>query len=98
MNRAAKNYADALFEVAHEDGVDDLVLSQFADVRKLLDENPDYVKLIFAPNIPKEERVALLDEAFSGRIHAYLLSFLKLLCEHGYFYEYRSTASLPRWL
>ncbi len=89
MNRAAKNYADALLEVAHEDGVDDLVLSQFADVRKLLDENPDYVKLIFAPNIPKEERVALLDEAFSGRIHVYLLSFLKLLCEQGYFYEYQ---------
>ena len=88
MNRIAKNYADALFEVAHEDGVDELVLTQFGGVRRLFDENPDYVKLIYAPNIPKAERVAVLDEAFSDRIHPHLLSFLKLLCERGYIYEY----------
>lgn len=88
MSRAAKNYADALFEVAHVDAVDALILNQFSDVRKLFDENPDYIKLIYAPNIAKKERVALLDEAFSGRIHPYLLNFLKLLCENGHIYEY----------
>ena len=89
MNRSSKNYADALFEVANEDGVDGIILNEFSDVRKLFDENPDYVKLIYAPNIPKEERTALLDEAFSGRIHPFLLSFLKLLCENGHIFEYR---------
>ena len=88
MNRAAKNYADALFEVAYEEEIDDLLLNQFSDVRRLFDENPDYVKLLYAPNIAKAERTALLDEAFSGRIHPYLLNFLKLLCENGYIYEY----------
>lgn len=88
MNRASKNYADALFEVAHEDGVDGVILAQFSDVRQLFDENPDYVKLLYAPNIAKTERTALLDEAFSGRVHPFLLSFLKLLCENGYIYEY----------
>ena len=88
MNRAAKNYADALLEVGHEDCVDDVLLTEFAAVRKLFDENPDYVKFLYAPNIPKDERVAALDEAFSGRIHPYLLSFLKLLCENGHIYEY----------
>lgn len=88
MNRAAKNYAEALFEVASEDGIDGLILDQYAQVRALFDENPDYIKLIYAPNIPKGERTALLDEAFSGRIHPFLLSFLKLLCENGYIYEY----------
>jgi F-type H+-transporting ATPase subunit delta len=88
MNRAAKNYADALFEVAYEEEIDDLLLNQFSDVRRLFDENPDYVKLLYAPNIAKAERTALLDEAFSGRIHPYLLNFLKLLCENGYMYDY----------
>lgn len=88
MSRAAKNYADALFEVAYEEDTDALILDQFSDVRKLFDENPDYVKLLYAPNIARAERTALLDEAFSGRIHPYLLSFLKLLCENGYIYEY----------
>ena len=88
MSRAAKNYADALFEVAYEENVDGIILNQFSDVRELLDENPDYVKLLYAPHIAKAERTALLDEAFSGRVHPYLLSFLKLLCENGYIYEY----------
>ncbi len=88
MNRAAKNYADALFEVAYEEDLDGIILNQLSDVRKLFDENPDYVKLLYAPNIARAERTALLDEAFSGRIHPYLLSFLKLLCENGYIYEY----------
>ncbi len=96
MNRASKNYADALFEVANEEGVDGQILEELSDVRKLLDEYPDYVKLIYAPNIPKEERTAALDEAFSGRIHPYLLSFLKLLCENGQFYEYAYCASRYR--
>ena len=88
MSRAAKNYADALFEVAYEEDTDALILDQFSDVRKLFDETPDYVKLLYAPNIAKAERTALLDEALSGRVHPYLLSFLKLLCENGYIYEY----------
>ncbi len=88
MNRATKNYADALFEVAYEEEIDDLLLNQFSDVRRLFDENPDYVKLLYAPNIAKAERTALLDEALSGRIHPYLLNFLKLLCENGYIYDY----------
>ena len=96
MNRAAKNYADALFEVAYEEDIDGLILNQFSDVRKLFDENPDYVKLLYAPNIARSERTALLDEAFSGRIHPYLLSFLKLLCENGYMYDYGYCATRYR--
>ena len=89
MNRLAKNYADALFLLARDEGVADEILTQFAQVRKLFDENPDYVRFLFAPNIPKEERTGALDEAFSGRIHAYLLNFLKLLSEHGHIFFYQ---------
>ena len=88
MNRLAKNYADALFLLAQDEGVDEEILTQFAQVRKLFDENPDYVRLLFAPNIPKPERHAALDEAFAGSIHSYLLSFLKLLSERGHIFFY----------
>lgn len=46
-------------------------------------ENPDYILFLRSPNIPKSERVATLDVAFGGRINGRVLSFLKLLCEHG---------------
>ena len=92
MNGNAKNYADALFALAHDEGIDELIRTQLSEVCWLFDENPDYIKLLSAPNIPKEERVAALDEAFSGRVHPWLLNWLKLLCERGYIYAYRDCA------
>lgn len=85
-----KKYADALFELANEEGFGERILSDFSRVRDVFSENPDYIKLLDAPNVPKEERTAALDEAFSGRIHPYLLSFLKLLSERRlcYYYKY----------
>ena len=57
------------------------------EVCKLLADNPDYVRLIKDKAIAKTERLALLDGAFSGQIHPYLLNFMKLLCERGAFGE-----------
>ena len=87
-----KKYADALFQLAWDEGVDGIILTEFDKVRGLLDENPDYVRLLDAPNIPRQERVAVLDEALSGAVHPYLLSFLKLLSERCLCYYYRYAA------
>lgn len=45
------------------------------------------MRLIKDKAIAKTERLALLDGAFSGQIHPYLLNFMKLLCERGAFGE-----------
>ena len=84
MTQTAKNYADALYDLAKDEGLEERILTELAGVDKLLSENPDYIRLLSAPNIPREERLGALDQAFSGRIHTYLLSFLKLLCERGH--------------
>ena len=89
MIQIAKNYADALFALCNDEGVGALVMAELANVGGLFDENPDYVRFLDAPNIPKPERTAALDEAFSGRIHPYLLSFLKLLSERGLCFHYK---------
>ncbi|MBQ6281021.1 MAG: ATP synthase F1 subunit delta [Oscillospiraceae bacterium] len=87
MTQIAKNYADALYELARDERLDEEIYGQLRAVRELLDTNPDYVRLLSAPNLPKPERLAALDEAFSGKVHPYLLSFLKLLCERGHIRE-----------
>ncbi|MBO4419725.1 MAG: ATP synthase F1 subunit delta [Oscillospiraceae bacterium] len=92
MTQIAKNYADALYELAREAGAEQQVYEQLREVRELLEENPDYVVLLSAPNLPKEERLAVLDEAFSGRIHPYLLNLLKILCERGHIRELKDCA------
>ena len=54
-----------------------------ADSPELFTENPDYVRLLTEPSIPKKQRLALLDEAFGSDMQPYLLNFLKILVENG---------------
>ncbi|MBQ1409892.1 MAG: ATP synthase F1 subunit delta [Oscillospiraceae bacterium] len=87
MTQIAKNYADALYELAREEGLDEQIYGQLQGTSRLLESNPDYGRLLSAPKLPKPERLAALDEAFANRVHPYLLSFLKLLCERGHIRE-----------
>ena len=59
---AANVYAGALYELAKEDGSAKALLPQLESVSKLVSENPGYVKLISSPEIPKEERLKLLEQ------------------------------------
>ena len=83
MNDTAVNFANALYELARDENLLEEVREQLLQVDALYRENPAFVRLLCAPNLPNAERLAALDEAFSGRVHPYVLSFLKLLCERG---------------
>ena len=90
MTQIGKNYADALYSLMKEDGVSEAGLNQLKQVRDLFRENPDYLRLLGAPNVPLAERLGLLDEALAGQVHPYVLNLLKLLCERGHIQEFRS--------
>ena len=85
MTELGRAYGSALYALAEDEKQEDAFLSQLGEVCKLLADNPDYVRLIKDKAIAKTERLALLDGAFSGQIHPYLLNFMKLLCERGAF-------------
>lgn len=87
MTQTAKNYADALYELASDEGLAEEIYPQINEIKLLFRSNPDYPQLLSAPNLTKAERLAVLDEAFSGRVHTYVLSFLKILCERGHIRE-----------
>ncbi len=84
MNDAAKEYGGALFELAHEEGIDKDILSEVRVIRELFKENPDYVKLLSSPNVPKDERLACIDGLLSERVHPYFLNFLKIITERNH--------------
>ena len=84
MSEAAKEYGCALADLAAEDGIEERLLGEVRAVRALYSEHPEYARLLSSPNVPKQERTALLEQAFSGRVHPCLLRFLKLITERGY--------------
>ena len=92
MTQTAKNYADALYELARDEGVEQQIYGQLRDVKDILEANDEYVVLLCSPNLHITQRLAVLDEAFSGRAHPYLLNWLKILCERGHIRELKDCA------
>lgn len=72
-------YGEALFELAVEEGREEEFLSEAVQLKSLLDENPDFGKLMNHPKILKEEKLKVLEEVFGGRISKELLGFLHLV-------------------
>lgn len=72
-------YGEALFELASESGKEEEFLSEVETLKQLLDENPDFGRLMNHPKILKEEKLKVLEEVFSGRISRELLGFLHLV-------------------
>jgi len=84
MTQIAVQYAAALYSLAAEEGLTDRIMQELRLLDESFSETPDYPRLLSAPNIPKEERCRILDAGFRGRVHPYLLNFLKILTEKGY--------------
>ena len=83
MTEIARMYGGSLYDLAAEEGLDGQILEELDQAAALLKSNPEYLHLLSIPSIPKKERCGLLDEALKGRVHPYVLNFLKILCEKG---------------
>ena len=83
-------YGRSLYDLAVSENLSDQIMEEMSAVQGLFEENPDYIRLLIEPSIPKKERLSLLDEAFAGEIHPYLLNFMKILTENGLLREFRS--------
>ena len=84
MTQAVCTYAQALYDLAREENLGKTILEELAVLKGVFAENPQYSKLLSAPDIPKQERCGILDEAFRGKVNPYVLNFMKILTEKGY--------------
>jgi len=88
MTQTARLYGGSLYDLAAEEKIADVVMEQMQEIRVIFRENPDYLKLLCEPSVPKAERTKLIDEAFGAQAERYLVNFMKLLCERGILMEY----------
>ena len=90
MNRAGTVYGQSLYALAQEEGLEESILQELQMLEACFENQPDYLKLLSTHELSKEERTALLDESFRGKVHIYVLNFLKLLTEKGYIRQFAS--------
>ena len=83
MAQISKEYAEALFALACENGKEGSFMAALEEIGKIFEESPDYMDFLASPSIPLQERLNAIESAFGDAVPEYLLSWLELLCEKG---------------
>ncbi len=83
MTEIAKEYAEALFLLACEEGEEEEIMTALEEVNALFGENPELRELFSSPAIPQKERLEAIGAILGGNLPTHVLSFLQLLCEKG---------------
>lgn len=76
-------YGQALFDLGLEDGRLADYAQQIEVIRSLFAENPELVKLLTHPQIAKEEKIAVIENCFGGKVDDAITGFLTIVVKAG---------------
>ena len=88
MTEVGNVYGESLYELAKEEALCAQIGEQLTALREGFRQEPDFIRLLSSPNLTKAERCAVLDDSFRGKVHPYVLNFLKILTEKGYMHHF----------
>jgi len=88
MSQVGTVYAQALYALTKEEACSEAVLKELSVLNESFGGEPKFLRLLSAPNLSKEERCGILDGSFRGKVHPYVLNFLKILTEKGYMHRF----------
>ena len=80
MMTAYKEYGRALFLLCEESATTEGVKEDVSTVCRVFSEFPEYIKLLDTPRLQKQEKLSLIDEAFSS-LDLNLKNLIKILSE-----------------
>ena len=92
MTEIGSVYGEALYELAKGEGLAVSIGEQLRLLQSSFRQEPEFIRLLSAPNLTKAERCQILDNSFRGKIEQYLLNFLKILTEKGYMRHFSDCA------
>lgn len=84
MTEVGTIYGGALFDLAAEEGAAGEILGQLQVLTESFSQEPAFLKLLNAHSLAKKERCRIVDESLTGKVHPYVVNFLKILTEKGY--------------
>ena len=84
MTEVGTVYGESLYELAKEENLTQQIGEELKVLKLSFQQEPEFIRLLSSPNLTKMERCQILDDSFRGKVHGYLLNFLKILTEKGY--------------
>lgn len=79
----SKTYGNALFSLAAEEDRVNEFAEEVTAVQTVLEENRDFNKILVHPEIPKEQKLRLVENVFKGRVSDDLTGFLRIVVTKG---------------
>lgn len=83
MSKLANVYAGALFELANETATQQEILNQSVTLREVFLQNPQFIKILSAPMVEKQEKETLLNSTLGKDINKNLLNCLKVMVQRN---------------
>ncbi len=84
MTEVGNVYGESLYELAKEENLTTPIREQLSILQESFQQEPDFIRLLSSPSLTKAERCQVLDDSFRGKVHPYLLNFMKILTEKSY--------------
>ena len=84
MTEVGNVYGESLYVLAKEENLSQAIGAELKVLQQSFRQEPDFIRLLSSPNLTKAERCQILDDSFRGKVHPYLLNFMKILTEKGY--------------
>ena len=84
MTQVGSVYGEALYDLAQGEGLSETILQELTVLEESFRQNPEFLRLLAAQSSSKQERCTVLDDSFRGKVHPYVLNFMKILTEKGY--------------
>ncbi|MGM9974424.1 MAG: F0F1 ATP synthase subunit delta [Clostridiaceae bacterium] len=79
----AKNYAEALFNIAVEEGKVELYKKELQEINKCIEENPELFKFMGHPRVMKSDKKEILRKLF--KYDEFIMNFLEIIVDKGRF-------------
>ena len=76
-------YEEALLSTAVEQGIDEVVAEEFAELVRYLDEDPGFTVFLTSDSVDDDPRRVSLEKMFRGRMNDLLLNVLQVLNNRG---------------
>ena len=96
MTEFGREYGEGLYALCAEEHIERDALREVQVLKESFRENGDFIRLLGNLTLPKEQRVAIVDDTLKGSVHEYVLNFIKILVERGAVSEFSSCADAYR--
>ena len=84
MTQVGSVYGEALYDLCRSETLEGEILEQITVLEESFSQEPDFLRLLASPNLTKQERCKVLEDAFRDKLHPDVLNFIKILTEKGY--------------